>query len=194
MKSKLEKTTLNPPAKEIRIWSAGCAAGEEVYSLAILIHEILGKDFGSYRIRIIGTDIDDSSLEKARKGIYSIEALKNINSFIKKHFFTRQGETYQITEKLRKIVFFSHHDMISEPCMRHFDLIIYRNVLIYFKREIQEQLQINFYHALNENGFLVIGKLETLIGNAANLFKSYNSRESLYYKNFERAGIINKKN
>jgi len=59
--------------------------------------------------------------------------------------------------------------MISEPCMRHFDLIICRNILIYFKREIQEQLQINFYHALNENGFLVIGKPETLIGNAANL-------------------------
>jgi chemotaxis protein methyltransferase CheR len=75
IKSKLEKTILNPSAKEIRIWSAGCTAGEEVYSLAILIHEILGKDIGSCRIKIIGIDIDNSSLEKTRKGIYSEETL-----------------------------------------------------------------------------------------------------------------------
>jgi len=141
---KLEKTILNPSAKEIRIWSAGCTAGEEVYSLAILIHEILGKDIGSCRIKIIGIDIDNSSLEKTRKGIYSEETLKSINPFIKKRYFTRQGETYQIAEKLRKITCFIHHDMISDPCMKYFDLIICRNVLIYFKREIQEQPQINF--------------------------------------------------
>ena len=72
--------------------------------------------------------------------------------------------------------------MISESCIDHFDLIICRNVIIYFKKEIQEQLQLNFHRALNKKGFFVIGKAETLLGTASNRFKPYNARERLYLK------------
>lgn len=168
--------------KSIRIWSAGCATGEEVYSLAILIHKILGKDLNKYRISITGTDIDTLSLDKARKGLYLENVLKNIDSSTKENYFVKQGERYQISDQLRGMVRFKRHDLISESCTDRFDLIICRNVLIYFKKEIQEQLQLNFYQALNKGGFFVIGKAETLLGTASNRFKPYNARERLYIK------------
>jgi len=168
--------------KSIRIWSAGCATGEEVYSLAILLHRVLGRDFNKYRISIIGTDIDTLSLEKARKGIYLENVLKNVDVSTKETYFVKQSDTYQISNQLRGMVRFKRQDMISESCTDRFDLIICRNVMIYFKKEIQEQLQVNFHKALNKGGFFVIGKAETLLGNASNRFKPYNARERLYIK------------
>ena len=168
--------------KSIRIWSAGCATGEETYSLAILLHKNLGRDFDRYRISILGTDIDNLSLEKARKGIYRENVLKNIDASMIENYFVKQDGIYQISEQLRSMVRFKRHDMISESCIDHFDLIICRNVMIYFKKEIQEQLQLNFHRALNKKGFFVIGKAETLLGTASNRFKPYNARERLYLK------------
>lgn len=168
--------------KSIRIWSAGCAAGEEAYSLAILLHSILKTDFNKYRIRITGTDIDAQSLEKARRGIYSENSLKNIDASIKEHYFLKQGEEYQVIDQLKNITHFKYHDLISGPKLNHFDIIICRNVMIYFKKEIQEQLQLNFHQALEKGGFFVIGKAETLLGSASCCFKPYNSRERLYMK------------
>jgi len=182
----LIKSRSDSLVKSIRIWSAGCATGEEAYSLAILLHRILGRDFGRYRISILGTDIDDLSLEKARKGIYRENVLKNVDASIKQNYFVKQGETYQVSEQLRSMIRFKRHDMLSESmsgsCINRFDLIICRNVMIYFKKEIQEQLQLNFHQALNRGGFFVIGKAETLLGTASNHFKPYNARERLYIK------------
>ncbi|WP_269852023.1 CheR family methyltransferase [Methanosarcina horonobensis] len=120
--------------RSIRIWSAGCATGEEVYSLAILLHRVLGKDLDRYRISIIGTDIDNLSLEKARKGIYRENVLKNVDISTKENYFVKRDETYQISDQLRNMVRFKRHDMISEPYTDRFDLIICRNVIIYFKK------------------------------------------------------------
>ncbi|KKG54694.1 CheR family methyltransferase [Methanosarcina mazei] len=178
----LIKSRSDSLVKSIRIWSAGCATGEEVYSLAILFHRALGKDLDKYRISIIGTDIDTISLEKARKGIYPENVLKNIDASTREKYFVKKGETYQVLDNLRSIIRFKRHDMISESCIDHFDLIICRNVMIYFKKEIQEQLQLNFHRALNKKGFFVIGKAETLLGTASNRFKPYNARERLYLK------------
>ncbi len=168
--------------KSIRIWSAGCAAGEEAYSLAILLHRVLKADFNNYRVIITGTDIDFQSLEKAKKGIYSESYLKNIDASTKEQYFLKQGEKYQIIDQLKKITHFKHQDLISSPEINHFDIVICRNVMIYFKKEFQEQLQLNFYQALEKGGFLVIGKAETLLGTAACFFKPCNSKERLYVK------------
>lgn len=168
--------------KSIRIWSAGCATGEEVYSLAILLHRVLGRDFDKYRISIIGTDIDTLSLEKALKGVYRENVLKNVDMSTKENYFVKRSETYQVSDQLKNMIRFKRHDMISESCTDRFDLIICRNVMIYFKKEVQEQLQLNFHRALNRGGFFVIGKAETLLGTASNHFKPYNSRERLYIK------------
>lgn len=178
----LIKTRSDSLIKSIRIWSAGCATGEEVYSLAILMHRSLGKDFDNYRISVVGTDIDILSLEKARKGIYLENVLKNIDVNTKENYFVKQNETYQVSSQLRGMVRFKRHDMISEPSTDRFDLIVCRNVMIYFKKEIQEHLQLNFHKALNKGGFFVMGKAETLLGAASNRFKPYNARERLYIK------------
>lgn len=178
----LIESKLDSSVKSIRVWSAGCASGEEAYSLAILLHRILGKDFDNYRINILSTDIDDSSLEKAKKGIYSKDSLKNVNASVKESYFMEMGEIYQITNQLKNITRFKRHDIISEPCISRVDLIICRNVMIYFKKEIQEQLQLNFYQALNKGGFLIIGKAETLLGAASNCFKPHNVKERVYLK------------
>lgn len=178
----LIKSRSNSLVKSIRIWSAGCATGEEAYSLAVLLHRVLGRDFDRYRISIIGTDIDNLSLKKARKGVYRENVLKNVDASIRESYFVRQGETYQVSDQLKSMIRFKRHDMISESNASHFDLIICRNVMIYFKKEIQEQLQLNFHQALNRGGFFVIGKAETLLGIASNRFKPYNTRERLYIK------------
>jgi len=178
----LVKSRSDSLVKSIRIWSAGCATGEEVYSLAILLHRVLGKDLGMYRVSIIGTDIDDLSLEKAKKGVYRENVIKNVDIGIKENYFVKQGEMYQISDQLRNMIRFKKHDMISESCVDRFDLIMCRNVMIYFKKEIQEQLQLNFYKSLNKGGFFIIGKAETLLGTASTRFKAYNSRERLYVK------------
>jgi len=172
--------------RSIRIWSAGCAAGEETYSLAILLHKVLKTDFDKYRIRIIGTDIDAQSLEKAMKGVYSENSLKNLDLSTKERYFLKQREAYQVIDELKDITQFKRHDLISDPRIDRFDLIVCRNVMIYFKKEIQEQLQLNFYQALEKGGFFVIGKSETLLGTASSLFKPYNTRERLYIKEILR--------
>ena len=172
--------------QSIRIWSAGCAAGEEAYSLAILLHRVLKTDFNKYRIRIIGTDIDAQSLEKARKGIYSENSLKNLDAGNKGTIFLEAGRSYQVIDQLKNITHFKHHDLISGPRIDHFDIIICRNVMIYFKKEIQEQLQLNFYQALEKGGFFVIGKSETLLGTASSLFKTLQyKRAPVHKRNFK---------
>jgi chemotaxis protein methyltransferase CheR len=172
--------------RSIRIWSAGCAAGEEAYSLAILLHRTLKTDFNKYRIKIIGTDIDAQSLEKARKGVYSESSLKNLDLSTKERYFLKQGDTYQVINELKNVTQFKRHDLISDPIIDRFDLIVCRNVMIYFKKEIQEQLQLNFYKALEKGGFFIIGKSETLLGTASNLFRPYNTRERMYIKEISR--------
>lgn len=178
----LIKSRSDSLVKSIRVWSAGCATGEEAYSLAILLHRVLGRDLDRYRISIIGTDIDDLSLEKARKGIYHENVLKNVETITKENYFVKQGDTYQVSDQLKSMIRFKRHDMISESCIDRFDLIICRNVMIYFKKEIQEELQLNFHKMLNKGGFFVIGKAETLLGAASSRFKPYNARERLYIK------------
>ncbi|HNW37230.1 MAG TPA: protein-glutamate O-methyltransferase CheR [Methanosarcina vacuolata] len=168
--------------RSIRIWSAGCAAGEEAYSLAILLHRTLKNDFNKYRIRIIGTDIDIQSLEKAKKGIYNENSLKNLDPGTKERYFFKQGDNYQVIDEVKNITQFKRHDLISDPRIDHFDLIVCRNVMIYFKKEIQEQLQLSFYRALEKGGFFIIGKSETLLDTASSFFRSYNTRERLYIK------------
>ena len=150
--------------------------------LAILLHRTLKNDFNKYRIRIIGTDIDIQSLEKAKKGIYNENSLKNLDPGTKERYFFKQGDNYQVIDEVKNITQFKRHDLISDPRIDHFDLIVCRNVMIYFKKEIQEQLQLSFYRALEKGGFFIIGKSETLLDTASSFFRSYNTRERLYIK------------
>lgn len=169
--------------KTLKVWSAGCSNGEEPYSIAIVLREFLGTTARKYNISILGTDIDEDSLRKAESGTYRSEQLEKISrkrlewSFIKKN-----DNSYQVADEIRTIVKFKHHDMISGPRLSGFDVIFCRNVTIYFEQKLQERLYLDFYNALNEGGYFVMGKTETLVGPAGKLFKPVDSRERIYKK------------
>lgn len=172
----------NTGLRSIRIWSAGCSIGVEAYSIAMLLHHILGDDFKNYNIKITGTDIDKESLLKAQKGVYSDIEMKDVRPAFLNKYFTREENKHIISDELRKITLFKKQDLISDPKMSGFDAIFCRNVTIYFQKELQEQLYLDFYNALGKDGFFVMGKTETLIGPSKDQFKAFNSKERIYQK------------
>ena len=166
----------------IRIWSAGCSSGEEPYSLAILLSEILGEEVGKYNITIHATDIDPIILKKAKAGLYKPEILQNMGEARINKYFKRADENYVIKDNIKKMVRFSKLDLIADKKSKSFDMVLCRNVVIYFSRELQERLYMDFYESLNHNGYFVMGKTETLVGESLKRFKSVNKNERVYQK------------
>lgn len=169
--------------RTIRIWSAGCSNGEEPYSIAIMLREFMGISTKRYDISILGTDIDEDSLEKAERGFYQFKQLEKIGQDRLSRFFNKKEDyTYQVVDEIRDLVKFRYHDMISGTRMFGFDIIFCRNVTIYFEQALQEKLYINFYNALNDGGYFVMGKTETLVGPADELFLPVDVKERIYQK------------
>ena len=177
-----EKERLNRSL--IRIWSAGCSSGEEPYSIAILLCEILGNRINNFNISIHATDIDDRILIKAKAGEYQKDHLKNVSkACLHKYFiFDRESDMYTVKEELKKLIKFKKHDLISGRKLGLFDMILCRNVVIYFSRELQERLYMDFYDSLTEGGYFVMGKTESLIGEAHVKAESFNKPERIYRK------------
>lgn len=169
--------------KTIRVWSAGCSNGEEPYSIAIMLREFLGISIKRYDISILGTDIDEDSLKKAEKGIYHLKQLEKIGrERIERFFVQNEDYMYGVIDEARNLVKFRYHDMISGPRLFGFDVIFCRNVTIYFEQALQEKLYLNFYNALNNGGYFVMGKTETLVGPAEELFHPVDVKERIYQK------------
>lgn len=168
--------------KVIKVWSAGCSNGEEPYSIAILLNEYLGSSARRYNISILGTDIDDDSLGKAENGIFQPKQLEKIGKERIGRFFVMKENNYQVIDELKTMVKVKRHDLISGPKFSGFDIIFCRNVTIYFEQKLQEILYLNFYNALNEGGYFVMGKTETLVGPASQLFKRFDLKERIYAK------------
>ena len=167
----------------IHIWSAGCAGGEEPYSVAILLDELLGADLGDWRVNIRATDLDAGALEKARRGIYGEFSFRGADpDYIRRYFIPLSDREYALKPEIKTMVRFKRHDLIADPPLRHLDLILCRNVLIYFSREQQETLLSDFHRALNDGGYLVIGKTEVLMRATARLIKPLDLRERIYVK------------
>ncbi len=178
-----EKTKRN--SKILRIWSAGCSIGEEPYTIGIILHDKLGPELNNFLISIHATDIDGKALSVARAGIYDAEALKKIDkSWVSKYFDVVDGnDKYRIKDQVKHLVRFQQHDLISGKKFSHFDVIFCRNVMIYFGRELQSRLLLDFYDALNGGGYLIIGRTETMTGEAKEKFLCVNTRERIYKKN-----------
>ena len=174
----------NSNRRVFRIWSAGSSSGEEAYSIAIMVKELLGEGFDDFLISIHGTDIDDISLAKAKRGAYPIAQLENVNKVILNRYFEyiEDEELYQITDEIKDFVRFKKQNLIIDKKSINFDIIFNRNVMIYFSREMQEKLLMEFYDSLNNGGYLVIGKTEMLTGEAKDVFTPVNNRERIYKK------------
>ena len=148
--------------KPLRVWSAGCSNGAEPYSLAMILDEAVENGYS-----IIATDIDRKTLARAREGLYDPSDLKNVSpSRMMKYFEAREGK-FAVVENIRKHVKFMYHDLLSDPFMTDLDLIVCRNVIIYFTEEAKENVFRGFARALKPGGVLFLGETETIFNSRA---------------------------
>jgi two-component system CheB/CheR fusion protein len=147
----------------IRVWSAGCASGEEAYSLAILLAEALGAPAFTQRVKIYATDIDEEALTEARLASYSVKDLAPVREEWRAKYFDPAGERYVFKPNLRRAVIFGRHDLVQDAPMSRLDLLVCRNTLMYFNAETQARVLDRFQFALNDEGFLFLGKAEMMV-------------------------------
>ena len=163
----------------LRIWIAGCATGEEAYSMAICLQEQLGDKAAAMKIQIFATDISEIAISKARNGIYRPNELEGVSSSRLQQFFTKLDGNYQVAKTIRDMCVFAQHNLLKDPPFSKIDLVSCRNVLIYLEPVLQKRALITFHYSLNEEGFLMLGKSET-IGVNTDIFTAYNSTEKIY--------------
>lgn len=169
----------------IRVWSAGCSSGEEPYSLAVLFHlhaERRNDLSGLRRVDILGTDIDARSLEQAHAGGFDAGDFEETPDVVRSTYFA-PAPPFTVRSDIRAMVRFGRLDLLHDPAppVPH-HLILCRNVLIYFDRASQERLFLQFYDALAPGGFLVLGKVETLLGESRRRFVAVDARERIFRK------------
>jgi chemotaxis methyl-accepting protein methylase len=179
----------HPGLRELRVWSAGCAAGEEPYSLAILFHEELKEPAKNWKTYLFGTDIDNNALQRAAKAIYPRESLVDTKFGILDKYFEQVEDQFKLNTAICDNVRFSQDDLTSkktdsptESVFGGFDLIFCRNVLIYFNRDLQKQVMSKFLRSLTPGGYLVLGSSETLAAEIAPWFKTVDFRNKIYQK------------
>ncbi len=169
------------PGDDIRFWMPGCATGEEVYSLAILLAEELGDQRDKYRIQLFATDINGEAVSMARAGLYPEAALSGIDSALIARYFTVQDGMYLVDKSLRDMTLFARQDLVQDPPFVRLDMISCRNLLIYFKPELQDRVIKVFHYALRSTGVLFLGKSES-IGRLGNLFIEKDRKNKIYVK------------
>jgi two-component system, chemotaxis family, CheB/CheR fusion protein len=147
----------------LKIWSIGCSSGEEPYSLAILLHEYLTKKkMLDVQVKIFATDIDRDALEKASRGVYHKNALREMPPLVIARYFTEEGENYRVNPEIRKMIVFSYHDILKDPPFSRMDLVSCRNMLIYINAEAQKEILRKIHFAVNIDGYLFLGPSEHL--------------------------------
>jgi two-component system CheB/CheR fusion protein len=169
----------------IRVWSAGCASGEEAYSIAMLLAEALGPDAYKERVKIYATDVDEEALNQARQATYGMRATEEVPSPMLEKYFDRVEDRYVFSKELRRAVIFGRHDLIQDAPISRVDLLICRNCLMYFNAEAQAKILARFHFALVPRGVLFLGKAETLLAQSAT-FEAVDVKLRLFTKS-ERA-------
>jgi two-component system, chemotaxis family, CheB/CheR fusion protein len=147
--------------RQLRIWSAGCATGEEAYSLAILLSEMLDREAGLFNVRIFATDIDEDAVRFARRGVYPPSALGGLSEEQIARYFVEENGSYQVKKQIRGMIVFGEHDLAQRSPFPNVDLVMSRNVLIYFSAELQRRALQLFAYSLRDGGYLVMGKAES---------------------------------
>jgi two-component system CheB/CheR fusion protein len=163
----------------LRIWIAGCSTGQETYSMAISLYEYLGQAGEGYRIQIFSTDISETSIAVARKGVYSRTEVAGLSDELLEKYFEKVAGSYHVNKSIREICVFAHHNFLKSPPFARMDLISCRNVLIYMEPFLQKRALSTFHYALKENGFLLLGHSETTAP-ATDLFLAFDRKEKIY--------------
>jgi two-component system, chemotaxis family, CheB/CheR fusion protein len=146
----------------IRLWSTGCASGQEAFSLAMVFAEELGEDVFKSRVKIYATDIDDEALTIGRHGEYSEKQMDGVTADLRERYFEARNGNYVFRPDLRRCVIFGRHDLIQDPPISRISLLLSRNTLMYFDANTQRRILTSFHFALREGGFLFVGKSEAL--------------------------------
>jgi chemotaxis methyl-accepting protein methylase len=171
--------------RRLRLWCAGGASGEEPYSLAILVCSLLGAELPAWQLSIEATDVNRRSVERARHGLFAAHSFKELTPAFQNlanTYLTPTGLHWQVQPRVRALVTFKVHDLTRDPCPAELDLLLCRNVLIYFDRQEQERLYQAFYGAVRPGGYLVLGKSEILPLNWARRFLPADLREHIYQR------------
>jgi two-component system CheB/CheR fusion protein len=170
----------------IRVWSAGCASGEEAYTIAIVIAQAIGMEQLRDRVKIYATDVDEEALNQARTATYYTRELGSLKPEEIEEFFEESDNRYTFRKDLRRSVIFGRHDLIQDAPISKIDLLVCRNTLMYFNHETQSKILARFHFALRDSGFLFLGKAEMLL-TYANTFTPLHLR----YRIFSRVPKLN---
>lgn len=168
------------PDNTLRIWCMGCAAGEEPYSLAILLRECCGPELRRVKTVILGTDIDAGTLESASRGEYGVERLRDVSPLFRERYFRPHGKRFRLIPEIKDMVSFSRDNLAHVSRYLPCDIALCRNTLIYFNRAEQERILEGIADILPLNGILVLGKSETLVGKARRRFTPLCPVERIY--------------
>jgi len=165
-------------SKNLKIWSTACSTGEEPYTLVM----VLSKLIPLANIKIIATDIDKQAIEKAKAGIYSSKSIENLPVEMKNRFFTKEGDNYLISNDIKRCVDFKRINLLCDEYPKECDLIVCRNVLIYFTEEAKSEIYIKFAKSLKKGGVLFVGSTEQII-----MSQKYNLKpmKTFFYKRLE---------
>ncbi|HEY4409154.1 MAG TPA: chemotaxis protein CheB [Acidimicrobiia bacterium] len=182
------------PDEPFRVWSAGCATGEEAYTLAIVLAELLGPDEMRRRVKIYGTDVDEGALTIARHATYTPKALATVPEPLFERYFEQIGPSFIFRKDLRRTVIFGRHDLVHAAPISHIDVLACRNTLMYLNSETQARVLNRLHFALEEGGILLLGKAEMLLTHG-NLFSPVDLKSRVFVKvskNLrERLSVIN---
>ncbi|WNG26794.1 PAS domain-containing protein [Cystobacter fuscus] len=173
------------PDQELRIWSAGCATGEEAYSIAILAAEALGPGTPGAELKVFGTDVDEAAIAYGRRGIYTPQQVEGVSKERLARWFVRTGEGFTVRKEIRRSVVFGVNNLVSDAPVSRIDLILCRNVFIYLDAELQKRVLSRFHFALRQQGALVLGRSE-LIPFAARLFEPIDLSRRIYRKDLRQ--------
>jgi chemotaxis protein methyltransferase CheR len=180
----------NVLSRKIRIWSAGCSTGEEPYTLAMLIMEDGG--FAGWDVSIFGSDINQRVLQNARRGVYRQNSFRTIDKyFLGRYFEPDEGETYRISDRVKRYVNFGNLNLVEAARLRFLDtmdVIFCRNVMIYFDESAKKKVVQNFYDRLTDGGYLLLGHAESLINISTAFRLKHLVNDMVYQKNPPAAG------
>jgi len=167
--------------ESVRLWSAGCASGQEAYSLAMMLAEKLGLEAFRRRVKIYATDVDEEALAQARSGAYTAREIHGVPLALLEKYFALEGGRHVFHKELRRALIFGRHDLLRDAPISRVDLLTCRNALMYFNAEVQAQILARFHFAVRDGGYLCLGKAEMLFS-YANLFLPLDLKRRVFVK------------
>jgi two-component system, chemotaxis family, CheB/CheR fusion protein len=173
----------------LRIWVPACSSGEEAFSIVILILEVQEKMEKAIPIKMFATDLSEKAIRKARAGIYTKSELESVYPRRLQRFFSKIDSNYKISKSIRDICVFATHNVLKDPPFSKIDFISCRNLFIYFDLPAQKRVLETFHYALNDSGYLMLGKAET-ISSSAHLFTQVNKKHKIYLKKSNSDNVL----